>query len=356
MAAHENPQPFAVQQAILGLLRLERPAEDLPEEAIDATLRRYECGGYLHVLWSRAGRLPELPPGWAAGLAAAHHRTAVDSLAALAEFRAAGRILRDGTIPFILLKGAAYLLDLYDDPGARALTDVDLVVRPTDAGRAGRLLARAGYAGRVGPQYPEDRRFEMVLPGDGRCAFEIHWRLGAPFRFTVDQESLWSGARPATLEGVPCQVLGREHTLLYHVAHLADHYFGPSLKWLIDLREMLRRFAPDETRLAAAAGAWRIRTALYLALRHLALIFPADARPPLMERVRPGRVRRLLLESYLSSGPLEMMEVDRATFARYPLRLLLADRSRDALGLGLTVLSRPLARLRRPVPPWEWSD
>jgi len=70
----------------------------------------------------------------------------VDTLAALADFRVFGRLLEAERIPFILLKGSAYLFDLYDDPGQRQLTDIDLLIGPSDAVRLQKRLQRDGYA------------------------------------------------------------------------------------------------------------------------------------------------------------------------------------------------------------------
>jgi hypothetical protein len=347
--------------ALLDLLRGEGPRHDFPAALVETALRRYDCGGYLQALWARDGRIGALPEGWAAGIAAVHRKTAIDNLVALAEFRAIGRILEEESIPFVLLKGAAYLVDLYDEPGQRALTDIDLLIRRDDAGRVARRLAGAGYRGVIGRDFPGNRRFEMSSPGDAAVGFEFHWALGLPNRFGVDAEEVWRRAGAAVLEGVSCLRASPEDALLYHVAHLADHYFGPSLKWLVDLRLMFRSWPIDREALAGRSAAWRVRTALYLALLHFDRVFPGEAPAGLMERVAPGSWRRVLLHGRISPDPLELFSVTSSSKARYPLRCLMLDRVRDAFLLGLDVLLRPVTRplsraLGRGAPPWEWRD
>lgn len=359
-----NPDPApspSFSAALLALLRGERPRHDFPAALVETGLRRYDCGGYLQALWARDGRIGSLPEGWAAGIAAVHRKTAIDNLVALAAFRTVGRILADERVPFVLLKGAAYLVDLYDDPGQRALTDIDLLIRKDAAGRVARRLAGAGYRGVVGVDYPENRRFEMTSPGQTPVGFEFHWVLGLPHRFGVDAGEVWRRAGGAVLEGVSCLRAAPEDALLYHVAHLADHYFGPSLKWLVDLRLMLRRWPIDPGTLAGRSAEWRVGIALYLALRHLERVFPGEAPAGLMERVAPGARRRSLLHARFSADPLELFAVTSTSKSRYPLRCLMIDRVRDALLLVLEVflrpVTRPLARaLGRAVPPWEWRD
>jgi len=348
-------------RAIAGLLRgvpldgstAENPAEDI--------LRRYECGGYLFDLWTRSGRLSSLPPEWIEALRRAHRKTLVDNLTSLAVFRRIGGLLASEGIPIVPLKGAAYLLDLYRDPGVRSMTDLDFLVRRSDAGRLARRLMREGLIGEVGRHFPEDRRFEMVVPGTSHGRLEFHWFLGLPRRARVDQEDIWRRSRPAVLEGVPCRRLAVEDALLYHVIHAGDSYFGPTLKWTIDLREMLRTWSPDPGVLLERSAAWRCRSALHLSLRHLAKLFPGEAPADLLAATRPGPLRGLLQRWYLSSDPLSLLNVSGGSLSRLPMRCLLIDSPLDAVLLTVRVLARPVSRpivrtLGGAAPPWEWSD
>ncbi len=357
MSGRPTPAAPTLGDSIASLLRLEPPGRDAPADEADLCLKRYECGGYLYRRWVSAGRFDLLPPGWAGALARSHRKTALDNLHALAEFRVVGRHLAEEGVPFILLKGGAYLIDLYDDPGERMLTDIDLLVRPGDVARLARRLAGAGFETLVGDL--EFRRFELAAGRNG-CIFEFHWWIGRPFRSRIPQEEIWQRAAPAVLEGVFCRRLAQEDAILYHVAHQADHYFGPSVKWAIDLREMLRLWRPDPEGLLKRAADWRLRIALDFALRQHDKIFPGTAPPSLRGGTAPGRLRRRLLCPYLTSDPVEVVSPPGGRMSRYALRCLLIDRPIDVLGQTLRVLVRPIARTMgrgtRSDPPWEWSD
>ena len=353
-----RPPAFDLQRGIVALLRGEASPETFDVSKVEVCLRRYECGGYLHGLWGRDGRSVRLPPMWAEAIGRAHRKTAIDNLGALAEFRAMGEYLGREGILYVLLKGAAYLVDLYDDPGERVLTDIDVLLKPGDARRVARYLAASGYEGSVDPWYPESRRFEMVRPVGTRCRFEFHWQLGLAPRVRIDQNALWEGTREARLEGIPCRLLGMEDTILFHVGHLADHYYGPTLKWIIDLREMLSRWRPDPVGLATRAAGWRVRVAFYLALRHMEKLFPDEVPRDLMRRLEPGPARRAMLARLLSSSPAELMDVDPGSPRRFLMRPHLLDSPWDALRLTMQVVSRPAMRIarrfREPAPlPWE---
>ena len=76
--------------------------------------------------------------------------------------------------------------------------------------------------------------------------------------------------------------------------------------------------------------------------------------------MRPGAARRRLLKGFRSDRPLALLEVPGPRSARrYLLRLLMVDRSLDALALAIAGLLRPvtlsLSRAAgREAPPWEW--
>jgi putative nucleotidyltransferase-like protein len=335
-----EPSAATMSETVASLLRLQVPEQDAPAELADAVLKRHECGGYLYRIWQAAGRFGSLPQGWREALARAHRKILVDNLAALAEFKAVGRHLADEGVPFILLKGAAYLVDLYDDPGARMLTDIDLLVRRGDVPRLVRRLSGAGFETRDGLE--EFRRFEIAAAGRNGCHFEFHWWLGLPYRDRIGQEDIWRRSAPAVLEGVSCRRLSTEDAILYHAAHQADHYFGPTLKWAIDLREMLRVWKPDVDVLLRRAGDWRLRIALALSLRHADKLFPGAVPTRLLDGAAAEGARGRLLRPFLSSDPVQVLAPIRRSLSRYALRCLLIDRPINMLGQALRVLVRPI--------------
>jgi len=347
-----------LSDSIASLLRLEPPANDGSPDALDASLKRYECGGYLHRLWRSTRRLETLQSVWAQALTRAHRKTALDNLEALAEFRTVGRHLVDERVPFILLKGGAYLIDLYDDPGERMLTDIDLLVQREDVKRLARRLSRVGYDIVVSDR--EFRRFEVKARGRLSCHFEFHWWLGRPLRSRISQEEIWTRATPALLEGVSCLRLSPEDALLYHVAHQADHLFGPSLKWTIDLREMFIRWRLDLERLQLRAAEWRLRVALGLALRHLDKLFPGAAPSGLRNGCAIGSIRSRLLVPFLTSDSTQMLAPPDGFLSRVAMQGLLIDRPIDVVRQSLRVLVRPIAQALGMgtsfAPPWDSLD
>ena len=346
-----------VQESIVAALRGVVPRGEATPEEIAEALKIYECGGYLHRLWKdRAGEA--LPEAWAEGFRRAHHKTLTDSLSALVQLREVAGVLDQLGIPFVLMKGAAYLAELYRDPGTRVLTDIDLLIPEDGIHRVGRSLATIGFQGDEGAHYPEFMRFEMFRPGITACRFEFHWSLGVPGRMNIDQRAIWAAVRPCSLEGIRFLGLPPVETLLFHVGHQADHYLGPTLKWAIDLREMLRRWTIDGPRAAELARAWGLRTAAHLALLHVGRLFPGETPEDLLVATRPPGWKRGLIAPFLSAAPAELMLPEGHGPGRMLLKPLLLDSPGDSLRLALRVAGRRpralMSRWRAPVlRPWE---
>ncbi|MDX9829556.1 MAG: nucleotidyltransferase family protein [Anaerolineae bacterium] len=94
----------------------------------------------------------------------------------LAELLAA---LDEAKVPALVLKGAATGA-FYPDPGLRAYTDLDFLVRDEQVGRAETVLRDLGYVPHPSPSWWQDH-FQHLPPmarPDGGLSVEVHWRTG----------------------------------------------------------------------------------------------------------------------------------------------------------------------------------
>src|SRR5262249_53952131 len=140
---------------------------------------------------------------------------------------------------------------------------------------------------------------------------------------------------PHPFDGLAVRRLSPAHEFVYLALHFASHYFGVTLKWLVDLRELLRvePLAPAEG--AATAARWR-----GAAGRHFRAPCPervyGDALP-LGGFLAPLRrpVRDLLIRPFLSDDPLLLVRPYPRGPRRLLMGLLFVDRPADMIRLGL---------------------
>jgi hypothetical protein len=136
-------------------------------------------------------------------------------------------ILAEREIPFILLKGAA--LGAIVDPTfrSRPMSDVDILVRQEDVGRATGAIEAAGWS----PTRDEVLRnlladshhlppfLDPQMSGIRVELHVAHLPTGHPFAF--DESALWRDARAASTQFAGARVPSPEHLLLHAAVHFA---------------------------------------------------------------------------------------------------------------------------------------
>ncbi len=212
-------------------------------------------------------------------------------------------------LPF---KGPTLAVAGYGNLALRAAGDLDLLVDPTQAGRAIQLLTEQDYrpAATARPRLPVDRQphgqVELRHPDRAGLVVDLHWRLLPAYnRFQPDFETLWAERQAVSLLNETVNTLAPEQLLVYLVLHGCKHLWlrlGP----ICDVAVLIDRHRSelDWARLQAAArqGGYerRLHLALWLCHHFLALPLPQEIETGL-EADRPvaglaGQVRAWLFE------------------------------------------------------------
>ena len=211
-------------------------------------------------------------------------------LALTAHLRAVLRLLEEGGIPALLLKGPAPAGRLYGDPALREFHDLDVWIERRHVPQAHMRLVAWGCR-LVPPALPlpsvrEDIAFRRLaqenvstyLLPDGRSHLELHWALIPPsLGSLIEFEGAWSRRQPHTLGSLTVSALGDADLLVYLAAHGAKHRWQ-RLEWLCCWAELARQVGQAEWE-----QAWQIaRRARAVRLLHLALALSSeiDAAPP----------------------------------------------------------------------------
>ena len=189
------------------------------------------------------GRHVGYPPAWTAAttelLSEVVRRDAACTLLLRAEGQRLLRTLRSVGIEVLVLKGVDFADHLYPLPGLRSSTDIDLLVREREFGRAGDMLVSLGCR----PVTEDGRKHAapygeetFILEAAGVAVrVELHWNM-------VNSPSLRRAVTLAYDDLVTADGgLGNEGRLLIAAVHGGTGHQFDRLKFLVDLLQLFRR-------------------------------------------------------------------------------------------------------------------
>lgn len=291
-----------LEQLLLDCLKEDEPVEAARFAALTADEWRalVELAAIQRVrplLWHRFKQkalVGNLPQEVAQILQDALQQNTMRNLARYGELRTLLTALNNEGIPLLLLKGI-YLADaVYENPGLREMSDIDVLARTADLARVADTLAGRGYTSQQ-PICPEvtlktcHHLPRMIRAGS--AAFEIHWNVAGPEEScSVDPEWLWQHAVPVQVAGCTALALSPEALLLHLCLHTSYHHqFAFGLRPSCDIAALITRFGPalDWRTVSdqAIRNGWQ--RGIYLALRLAHDLVGARVPLEVLERLRP---------------------------------------------------------------------
>jgi hypothetical protein len=237
-------------------------------------------------------------------------------------------------IPF---KGPLLSSILYADATVRESCDLDILVRPEDAHRAGKALVAAGYP----TDLPSDSyqraaylrsRYELHFTSpSSRIPIEIHQSfLPSSYCLPLDYEAIWRRAERVPFFGRDVLSLSTADLLLMLCIHGAKHSWA-ELIYVCDISRLLVKHGneinwPELSKQAGASGALRIlRVGLLLASDVLDVPLPAAFLKEARADAPAIRISRQ------ASRTLFNRQDEVSAFTQYRLFLRTRERLRDRL-------------------------
>ncbi len=218
-------------------------------------------------------------------------------------------------IPVAVIKGIAHARTLYDHPGERPMTDVDLLVPATRFADAGRALAGLGLRARPAP-----RRAHAVTYQGRAAEIDLHRALVPLGWSRIDEAALWARARPAAERGDGALLLDPVDTALLHCLVLARRFWGPLIGYVDGARLLARLDGAGQAELLARARAAHVLRVTAVALATIGRV--TDAPPPagtpvpryplpdpaaIAAGTGPGTAGRVAHRLGLCDGPRELL-------------------------------------------------
>ncbi len=155
------------------------------------------------------------------------------------------RAFEDSGVPCAPLRGLALAERLYGNIAARAMGDLDLLVRKEDLPRVAGLLGGLGFREmdrRPGFAQAFSYTLEFFKDRHGWIVVEPHWTLSyPPFVDRIDMDGVWARCVRGHVVGVETWLLGREELLLHLCLHLAHADGAAPLLWFFEVDRLLRQ-------------------------------------------------------------------------------------------------------------------
>lgn len=172
------------------------------------------------------------------------------------------KLLNDHQIEYVLIKGIAALRQLYDDPMARAVSDLDIVIKREHYGEVKELLLEAGF------YYPQEQIAKIKLKLSQEefedvsheisyhkdtipfpTSLDLHFNLSGfgmnsmmHQLYPIDRHDWFDNLHIIEMDGCKIRCLNHEMTLLNMIYHFSIHHSFRNLKWLLDICQMVVKY------------------------------------------------------------------------------------------------------------------
>jgi len=261
--------------------------------------------------------------------------------------------IEENGMPVIVLKGAALLDRIYENPALRQMLDLDILVQKKDRHRVFEILQSLGYTIQKPYDGPgHDRWFEHfcyhlrpLISPDKKLVVEIHWDLirhdvlsHYPFYGGLIIEDFWAnGIMEGETEGERGKILKPEYNLLHLSLHNIAHQLQMANFNMNNLRDMYHLLDHYENRLdwplfLALARRHRLEKAAYFSFWMLREFLNRPVKDQVMDRLYPGFMPLKMFQSYLQSIFIQHYKKIRSKKVSRLQQIFIADTSYGVAG------------------------
>jgi hypothetical protein len=162
--------------------------------------------------------------------------------------------LNEQGIEAMILKGICLALTTYQDLSRQPGSDIDLLVKRSDALKMKTILNNLGWQERsdvlsdlINYNTPLVLNSLMFFNPDSSFTIHLHWHIiNTTWPLTryvqnIDMAEIWQAALPGSLDGVPIRELKPEHLVIYLCYHGFTHNFAKPV-YVEDIKAALARF------------------------------------------------------------------------------------------------------------------
>lgn len=232
-------------------------------------------------------------------------------------------------LDIIPIKGFSLIQTLYRDPGLRIMADIDILIQACDIQRINTIFNRLGYkksALKINlPGY--EIVFLKKTPVGQSIIIEVHDSIIPPRPFKLEIPALWKRTEIKEIYGQKLICLSKEDTFLTLALHLRRHARCLTLKFIVDIAELLNisenKFDWDYVHNTAKNN--HIMNSVYVSLYLAKELLETTISHKLIDRFRPNIIKNTLIHITINKHNFFSLTKKQGTF----LRFLLFDRLID---------------------------
>jgi hypothetical protein len=198
-----------------------------------------------------------------------------DNIARLARLEAVAQAFTERHIPLLCFKGISLLGEEYELFSERPMRDIDLLVKPADAGPARTALMALGatpHAQEAGPRRGDDYHevFEFTGEGGGPASIvELHTSVCPTSWYAVDVGALFADAVPHAVPNLATAGARRPSPaarVVIAALHKLKHGYMHDRGDFKDVERVIATAAPNPLKVAKLARRWSVDKAVGLFL------------------------------------------------------------------------------------------
>lgn len=197
----------------------------LDDPAVVLALEHHHLAGLVYSWLDRSGLLTGLPAARVAPLKDFYLRQWLRMERLLLDLGELSDAFAARGVRVVLLKGVHISSRCYGDPYARAVADIDLLVRPNQRSAASAIAQECGFVRTSWMPFGANIAGRVIhyidLVRDG-IALDLHHAIRIHPALNIDAERLWSSTTVLDLGGRRYRVLDDEHLLLFQL--LSIHF------------------------------------------------------------------------------------------------------------------------------------
>lgn len=242
---------------------------------------------------------------------------------------------REG-ISIIPLKGFSLMQTLYHNPGLRIMVDVDILIKENNFQKIRNILNHLDYQENIEDiskkhlqKYRYNTVFSKTFSSNQFLNIDIHPAIDPPRPYKINLPCLWQRTQKKTVNSQRVLYLSQEDTLLSIALHLRRHTQRLSLKFIIDITELLNtnRNKLDWLYIMKSAKDNRIISAVYFSLYITGELLSSSISPEILNKFRLNIIKRTLIGFSINKYNFFTLKKWRRNF----LRFLLFDNLMDFL-------------------------